>query len=114
MFDWRRPRSRWPRSTTPPDAAGVGYPRRRLRAMTKPTARITRPTTRNVIHIDPLPEDVDVWLDDSLAATAEGLTSVDVVVVISDDGADDGAGDGVPEFSDASAMSTAGEHSVAG
>lgn len=71
---------------------------------------MTRPITRNVIHIDPLPDDVDVSLGGSLAATAEGLASVDVVVVISGDGADDG----VSPLSEASAMSTAGEHSVAG
>jgi len=66
---------------------------------------------RNVIHMDPLPDEVDVGvaLEDSLGAAWVDMASDDADVA----GAADAAV-GVSPLRSARAMSTVGEHSVAG
>lgn len=66
---------------------------------------------RNVIHMDPLPDEVDVGvaLEDSLGAAWVDMASVDAEVA----GAADAAVEASP-LSEANARSTVGAHSVAG
>lgn len=73
---------------------------------------IPTPMTANVIHMDPLPD--DGALVASLAADGAAVTSAAVDIIGSADAAAEVADEGASPLRSASAMSTVGEHSVAG
>lgn len=73
---------------------------------------IPAPMTANVTHMDPLPD--DGALVASLMADCDAVPSAAVDIIGEADAAADDPDDGASPLRSARAMSTVGEHSVAG